>query len=491
MKKLFPLTAALALASLLLAGCWDRREINDLAFVMALGIDKGSRPGTFIFTAQVAVPSEFAASRGQGGGGDRGSPLPPVWITSVEGESLMDARRRLAEWGPRRDYYAHAEVVVLGEELARQGIAEVLDFLQRHPEVRRTSHLFVAEGTAQSILQAHPRLDPIPGMAVRSLVRWSPLAGTAQPVTLQEALCMLFTGRTQLVLPRLALTTALEQPPGQAKPTDAQGGNTSEGGANTSEGSSSDGRREKGGKGPAKEAGEGAPPKPHGSELRLMGGAVFKGDRLVGWLDRRETRGYMWIRGQKHGGITIVSPTPAPPGRASIEIIRGRARLVPELVSGRLRMRVQVKEEGNVVESMAPLDFTKAELVRSLERRTATAIRGEIMAALQRAQKEYRSDIFGFGAAVYRRYPGLWRQIEQDWDRIYPDLEVVVEVTSRIRRTMQTYQGLPLSSSPPQPEQRQGGQTQREGQKSGSSPHQGRSGQGGISSPSARGGTRP
>lgn len=485
MKRSLFYTAVLALLSLLLSGCWDRREINDLAFVMAIGVDKGTRPGTFIITSQVAVPSEFASGRGgEGGGGAWSSLVPPVWITSIEGETVMDARRRMAEWAPRRGYTAHAEAIVLGKELARQGIAEVLDFFYRHPEFRRTAHLFVADGTAQSILQAYPRLDPIPGMAGRSLVRWSPLAGTALPVTLQEAVSTLWAGRTQLVLPRLSLTTGMEYPPGQTQPASAQTGNVAASGMGLTGDSLPTDRQGKGG--------EGTGPGPHGRELHMMGGAIFKGDRLVGYFNRRESRGYMWILGKKHGGITVVSSSPGCSGRVAIEITRGRARIVPELTNGHLRIRIQVKEEGNVVESLAPLDFTDAKVLRSLERRTATAIRGEIMEALRRAQKDYRSDVFGFGAAIYRRYPRLWRQIEKDWDRIYPDLEVVVEVESKIRRTMQIYRRLPYSSPPPEALRQEGeglkGQGQEEDRRL--PPHQSQSRQEDASS-SARGGARP
>ena len=48
----------------LLSGCWDKRELNELAITMALGIDKSD--DGYKVTAQVAVPSELSSKGGPG-----------------------------------------------------------------------------------------------------------------------------------------------------------------------------------------------------------------------------------------------------------------------------------------------------------------------------------------------------------------------------------------------------------------------------------------
>lgn len=45
--------------------------------------------------------------------------------------------------------------------------------------------------------------------------------------------------------------------------------------------------------------------------LRAGGTAVFKKDKLVGWLDNAETRGLLWVLGKVQSGILVV---PAPGG---------------------------------------------------------------------------------------------------------------------------------------------------------------------------------
>jgi len=62
-------------------------------------------------------------------------------------------------------------------------------------------------------------------------------------------------------------------------------------------------------------------------------------------------------------------------------------------------------------------------------------IEGEAEAALSKA-RELKADIFGFGEALHRKYPGLWKQVRQRWEEeVFPEVPVSVEVTARLRRT--------------------------------------------------------
>jgi spore germination protein KC len=59
--------------------------------------------------------------------------------------------------------------------------------------------------------------------------------------------------------------------------------------------------------------------------------------------------------------------------------------------------------------------------------------------------KELNSDIFGFGDAVHQRYRDEWKELEANWDEIFPDIEVEVTVESKLRRSGRI-------TSPPIPE---------------------------------------
>ena len=54
---------------------------------------------------------------------------------------------------------------------------------------------------------------------------------------------------------------------------------------------------------------------------------------------------------------------------------------------------------------------------------------------LEKAQKEYNSDIFGFGMLIWRKYPKEWKDYYKNmWNEIFPNLDVAVHVRSTLLR---------------------------------------------------------
>ena len=78
-------------------------------------------------------------------------------------------------------------------------------------------------------------------------------------------------------------------------------------------------------------------------------------------------------------------------------------------------------------------DLTSPEMINSLERRKATVIKNEIEQVLKKVQKEYKTDIFGFAKVLKENYPDIWEKIEDDWKTIFPEIEVKIEVETKIK----------------------------------------------------------
>lgn len=43
--------------------------------------------------------------------------------------------------------------------------------------------------------------------------------------------------------------------------------------------------------------------------------------------------------------------------------------------------------------------------------------------SVKRTQTEFNSDIFHFSEAIHRRYPKFWKQIIDQYDEIYPEMD--------------------------------------------------------------------
>ena len=389
-NKILKKSLAMALVLLLLMaglmGCWNRRELDTLAIVMGLAIDEAPEKNKISITAQLVKPGEVKGpAKGQGS-------TKAVWVVTSTGYTLFDAVRNFVSQSGRKLFFGHNQVIVIGEEAARKGVKPLLDFVARDHELRRRSWIIVAKGVKGArIMQFQSELEKIPALAISDLLKARAATSTATAVNLNEFLGKLASDGIEPVAGRIELIDGVK-PEGE-------------------------------------EAGE-----EDKTKVRLTGTAVFKQDKLAGWLNKPETRGLLWVLEQVKSGIIVVKNPQDEQKPVALEILRADSKVEPEIRSGKLVIKVKIEEEGNLGEAMNSSDITRPEVIRTLEKRQKTVIENEIRAVLRKAQKEFRTDIFGFGAAVFRKYPDEWEKIKDRWAEVYPDLVVELEVEAKLRQ---------------------------------------------------------
>ncbi|HZG17237.1 MAG TPA: Ger(x)C family spore germination protein, partial [Candidatus Bathyarchaeia archaeon] len=118
-------------------GCWSRKEMNDIAIVMGIGIDKVG--DEYLLSTQIVNPSQVA-QRGSGG-----MPMSSVTTYSTKGKSLLEGIRRLTKLTPRKLYFAHIRVLAIDEHLAKDGLQDVLDFFMRQQEIRTDFYVIITK----------------------------------------------------------------------------------------------------------------------------------------------------------------------------------------------------------------------------------------------------------------------------------------------------------------------------------------------------------
>jgi len=171
--RLITTVCSIAVLLLFCSGCWDRRELNDLAFVSAMGIDAEENAGRYRVTFQVVNADEVAGSSTAGGGAAGGKSTPVVVLDS-EGSTLFEAIRRASRKIPRRLYFAHMRLVVIGENQARRGIRDLFDFLDRSNEIRLNSKMIVArDADASTVISQLTQIERIPAAALVGNLKFS------------------------------------------------------------------------------------------------------------------------------------------------------------------------------------------------------------------------------------------------------------------------------------------------------------------------------
>ena len=140
-----------------LTGCWGKREVEELAPLIALGFDLGQKPGTYLITEQFATPKRSEASN-----------VADVDRTfSLEASSPREAYEMMSKLAYRIPFMGSLKVIVIGEDVAKAGFMDVLDFAQRFAEFRRSMYIVLTKGKAQSVLTMKMRAGLLSGMYIK------------------------------------------------------------------------------------------------------------------------------------------------------------------------------------------------------------------------------------------------------------------------------------------------------------------------------------
>ncbi|MDM5333897.1 Ger(x)C family spore germination protein [Ureibacillus composti] len=375
----------LLVLNLLLAGCWDRRELNQLAITLAIGIDKVE--DDYQVSAQVVVPS--VVSTNSTGGGTM------VTLYSARGETVYEAFRKMTKDSPRKIYPGHTRILVVGEELAQEGIAESLDLLSRDSELRPDFYVVVAkENTAANILNVTTPVENIPANKMFNSLKMSEIAWSGtKSIKLDELIEDLVSDGKEAVLTGVEIVGNQEQ-------------------------------------GSSKQNIESISPS---ARIRYDNLAVFKDDQLVGWLTEDETIGFSYVTDSVQTSVKAISCPNE--GKATIEVIQVNSELKGNIKNGKPVVNIKINVEGDVGSVECKINLNELKTIHSLEKIYEKEMQDNIKKTIATLQTKYKTDIFGFGEEIHRSNPKEWNTIKNNWEEEFSNLTTNVDVDLKILGT--------------------------------------------------------
>jgi spore germination protein KC len=381
------------LSTVLLSGCWDRAELQDLDIVNAIGIDEGgdNLENRYRVTVQVINEGQIASAAGQGGKAQ----VAPVTTYSATGSTVAEALRKIAPKSPQELFFPHVQLMVIGEELARKkGIQDLFDWIERDSKFRTLFPiLIVRNNTAKTLLQITTPLEDVPSAKIigglESTTKiWGEYASTRADQVIQQL------GGEGANLTGVQIT-----------------GDPKEGNKLTNVQQIS--------------------PK---TTMEIRGLAIFKKGRLKKWLDEDSARGATWINNELKKTIVDLNCEKKKKGIA-VDVMRSNTKIKSEIKNKKPVIQITVRSEGHISEVHCPIDLGKHETIEKLENQMEKEIKDEVMVALKDAKKQ-KTDIFRFSEYINRENPKLWKKINKKWDdEIFPETEVNVNVQAFIRRS--------------------------------------------------------
>ncbi|WP_027087137.1 Ger(x)C family spore germination protein [Cohnella panacarvi] len=385
MKALMRVLAVPILLALVLSGCWDRNELNNLAIILAAGVDYVD--GMYEVSVQTIDPSQTSKNPK----GIRSAAI----LYSERGPTLIEAARKMTIKRSRLNYTGHIRLYLLGESIARRGITEALEVGFRLPGIRPDYYIAITRGyTAKEILslvtpfEQIPAMDFVKSLAISEAV-WAPTTAVRalemQQILLSDSRQPVLTGITVIGDFRKGQTAGNVKQP----------------------------------KSPA--------------EYRYTGLGVIKNDKLVGWMNESDSKSYAYIHNLVKSTIASTE-CPNSSERFAIELNRVHTSLKPLVRNGEPAMKLAMQVESNLAEVNCDIDLTKEASIAKLESLMREKVKDVMSDGIRHVQQQYGADIYGFGEAFYRKYPKQWRTWHKDWETRFRELPIEFDIRYRIER---------------------------------------------------------
>lgn len=357
-------------------GCYNYRELSDMAITSAVGLDKSDKgiklSLQFINTQKNEIETSSSGS------------LPNYTIYKSEGKTMQEAFRKIVLESPKRVYGNHIALFLIGEELAKDGIFDILDFSIRDTESRKQFLVAVVkDNTAENVLTIINPLENLNSNYITESIKdEQKFLGSSISTTFEEMVSSYLNKKTQITIPSIKIQGSVEE-------------GKKEDNLKTSE---------------------------INNKVVVSNMAYFKDDKLVDYLTEKQGIALSFLR--KKIVSTIIS------------FKYKNDYIVSEVVSTKTKYKfnnnkitVTILGNANLNEITCKLNLEKNETIDMIESKINKKIKKDIKELID-FSKEKNIDFIGLKDLVYKNQPKYYRKYKPD----LKDIDVKVKVNINIRK---------------------------------------------------------
>lgn len=363
------------LLTVFISGC--KKEVENLMVATLYAGDLVNENGIDKYTLWVRFMDP--SSKGNQDSQQPGS-HPSEILLSGSGATNLETITNVTERLNRTPFYGHALVNIYGSRVAQEGLLNNLELTITNPDVRPNVLMFATKGLASQIVQLQSlTTSTLTKQITEQAERTALNSGLACGVNISDF------SEWMLSPDRDALMPEIEQSPSVK--------------------------------------GETVP-----RSIIVQGFGVFRGDKLVGWLDKDESTGYLLIT-KKLSGVRIPISFTKENKSLVYFLIGSKSKIEYTLKENKPSFNIKIQALGLVYET-DNLDITPDQ-IEPLESIIANKIREYPIKTISKA-KEYKSDFLGLMEKFHRYNPSAWKEIAPNWRETFHEADIEVEVTAKI-----------------------------------------------------------
>ncbi len=351
-----------------LSGCWNYNELNDLAIATVFAIDKDGDNYLVSLTIANANNAQGSAKEGQSS----------ISVLEGSGSTITEALEKLDLTNSKILYLNHLSAIVMSEDIAKEGVNNIIDLLMRDPNTRKKFYLVVTkDAAAKEVASILTGLEARPSQYITNAIRNSTeYQGIATDISYSSFVNEVITDGINPSLTSISIN--------------------------------------------------GDPDK--GSEFSniettipnativLGPTGIFKNDKLLGFATDEQSLGINLLLNDVYN-FTITTECGNEKIVAKIEQVKTDIKINRN--NDDLVANINIDSIGSLIEVNCDIDLLDENTINDLEKEFESEIKDIIIDALSLTQNDYKSDIFGFGEKLYYKEPTYFNNIKDIWDDEY------------------------------------------------------------------------
>lgn len=378
MKKLIIILAIIIIP---ISGC-GYKELNNLSIVTAVAFDKQEENYELSFLIANSPKSQTSSKEGEA----------KTTVYSSQGKTIAEASKKIEQIVPKQIYLGHINVVIISEDIAKEGFLNIADWLLRNPQTRKKFYLLQAKDEkAKNILKIVSPLESFPSQSIATLIESnSETKSVATNITYSNFISQILEKGYDPTLPSITIK-------GDAK------------------------------KGSNEKNLETTEPE---SYLALGPLAIYKKDKLKGFLTEKES----WtVNVLKNEAKEINYNVKYQNQDISIETNNLKTKIK---IKNEKNIEITVSGKGNIYNINNKINLQNYQEIHKIEKKWNQNLKQDLYNTIKKITKTYQTDIFGFGNLIYKNKPKTWQKIEKNWNNKYlQNINIKIKTNLKIEGT--------------------------------------------------------
>ena len=402
MKKINQLFILSTIILTTLTGCYDYREINTLAIVSATEINKiGDEYQVSVQAINPQAPDKTT------------DPQAPFIIYTGTGKTIQEAYRSITLSASRFMYSNHLDLLIINEKIAKENISDLIDYYIRNPGIRTEFYVLISKD--DNILSVTTPIDEISSASIKESIENNyKYYGVSSRTTFIEFVNMNLNPNLEIVLPTIEL---VKDTPTEDKNIDEEKNNNEDVNANKDKSNKSN-REENDSDSTSNKNTE----KTEVKDKYLLGGyAIFKNNKLVGYLNNKESINYNILTNNIKN--TIITYECSKNKYLAIEITDSSSSIKTK----NNKVSIDINLKGNINESHCDIDITKNKNIKKISHDIEQKLNKEITDDILNVRNNYNTDIYKFKDIIYKHDYSYYQKIKNNYDEAYQNLDISVK----------------------------------------------------------------